>query len=403
MLVAVGLGLGLAPAEATPSVSVDPLVRRLPVSLRSSWTALFESDSLQSASVTRPRIVLFDSTTSVAFSGQDEELERWSFDLGTDRFTFSSERPRGAGRAAAGAKACAACHGADPRPIWHEYPTWRGAFGSANDRLRGTEATQFAQFMRVRSRLSSYRWLRPGAAAGATSPYTSAKDPASERSFARRPNTRFGFIAARLNARRVARLLRESPHYKTYRELLLFTYNDCDWAPSEERTRAAVVKALRRSLRKANVAVGDMSPRGRKVPFAALSALFGVHMQDLDLRYTYDDPRSRALVFEMPKRDGKLVPGPNNLYSDGWAIYGITEYVSHRLYVDLVARDATLDGSFRAAAMKDFYTPSSATMGERNRADAALIAELESLAMRLVRGQNDRGCRILADRMKSRF
>ena len=160
VLVAVGLGLGLAPAEATPSVSVDPLVRRLPVSLRSSWTALFESDSLQSASVTRPRIVLFDSTTSVAFSGQDEELERWSFDLGTDRFTFSSERPRGAGRAAAGAKACAACHGADPRPIWHEYPTWRGAFGSANDRLRGTEATQFAQFMRVRSRLSSYRWLR---------------------------------------------------------------------------------------------------------------------------------------------------------------------------------------------------------------------------------------------------
>jgi hypothetical protein len=399
-------GVKSKPAES----NLDAIVRRLPTSLRESWAALFNSESTQTASMQSPRIVMFNSAgVSATFTGVDPELEMWRFDQKSDRFRFFSTQNAVDANSFLSSKnpptmpGCAACHGPDPRPIWKVYPQWSGAYGSNDDRIAGEEVRPYSRFLKRRENSKVYQWLRiPGVDlenAPAESPYTAEKHQA----FTYRPNTRLGFIAARLNARRVARMLKHSPLYDRYKEVLLFTYNDCDWLPNEDAVRKSVAKELRRRQSNKRGERFRVAPRSstasNKLSFEELNAQLGVEMRDIDIRYSYYDAANNRLIFDMPKVNGTYDPQLNNLYSDGWAIYGITEYVASRIYVDLVSSNPSLAGTFKGHSLLEFYQEDS----ERNRLDRPFMLELETLATRFVRGQNVSGCRALVAPMAKKF
>jgi hypothetical protein len=198
--------------------SIEDLLPQLPETFRSNYTLMHTSGSLQEASFTSPRAILFgeDASLTCTFNGDSaqngfDNLECFQFQPQERSFDFRQiafPSPRNhlkgvafsnSGQSADGTISCSDCHGSDPRPNWDGYPAWPGAYGS-NDDLLGDEQTQYTNFVNLRTHHPRYQWLVQGALP--SDPYVN-----SSLDVAKRPNLRLSDLLGRMNAFRTARIL----------------------------------------------------------------------------------------------------------------------------------------------------------------------------------------------------
>jgi hypothetical protein len=231
------LGVGRAVGASEPSftyedvagliqqrnlTSLEQLLPLLPESLRSSFTLMYDSRSLQAADARNPRAILFgkDASLVLAFNGDgaqrgfdDLEVIQYrpasrSFEMrriqfpsprnGFDKVQFSAANP----------PLCLGCHGRDPRPNWERYPVWPGAYGSEDDELTPGEEASYRAFRKQQPAHPRYRELHARGPQDdpELNPY---RRSLLDRMF--RPNLKLTKLVARLNAFRLARLLEQQP------------------------------------------------------------------------------------------------------------------------------------------------------------------------------------------------
>lgn len=131
--------------------SVEETLPLLPEGLRSNVVLMRESRSLQAASETQPRAILFNDDASLVVSFTKERRGGDRFEIMTfanDRFDVKTiqfipgeralidEKPRN----------CFGCHGRmenDLRPAWDPGLVWRGAFGEQDDLITDLESEAY--------------------------------------------------------------------------------------------------------------------------------------------------------------------------------------------------------------------------------------------------------------------
>lgn len=203
--------------------SVDETLPLLPEELRSNYTLIHTTKSLQDASPAFPRVILFgrNAKLTCSFNGSPEQegydsFECFQFRQAEHRFDFRQiqfpTRENGLenvvfseeNRSSDGRVACNSCHARDPRPNWDAYSRWPGAYGEFDDELRRPESksVEYAAFVRTRARHPRYKWLIQSDFAEA--PFSAA------RGIEWRPNLRFSEFVGRMNSLRAARILRAS-------------------------------------------------------------------------------------------------------------------------------------------------------------------------------------------------
>lgn len=167
--------------ETSGASTLQQAVPILSKNLKSNFTAVYHSNSVQAATERDPRVIFWDessdfaATFSGAGSGDDRDaIEMFQFDPKTARFEFLRQtfplQRNSAGQPDFSPKretSCLACHGADPRPIWAEYPTWTGVFGSDNDLLHSPEKELFENFVAYAGTSPLYGSLFPPSCARA--------------------------------------------------------------------------------------------------------------------------------------------------------------------------------------------------------------------------------------------
>jgi hypothetical protein len=215
--------------------TVEQALTLFPESMRSNYTLIFNSRSLQSASEENPRAVLFGRSGKFvcAFNGdfnqrgfdtleciQFRDRER-IFDFRTIQFP-SAENPSPkvifSENLGVGSRSnCSACHAVDARPNWSETHVWAGVYGAQDDRMDSETENSYRNFSAHRSLNPRYRSLIQSAEPGApfrASVLASGLD--SDRSgFSHRPNLRFSNLTTKWNAKRLARLLTQLPERKS--------------------------------------------------------------------------------------------------------------------------------------------------------------------------------------------
>ena len=154
--------------------TIEDLLPALPDTLRSHYTLVFASRSLQGASFERPRVILFGSDAQfiIAFSGDPGQpgfnlLETMEFDARSGKFLLREmefpQRPNDQGSVAytvPNASRCQRCHGTPARPIWDSHPLWPGAYGERyNASLSTEERTGIALFLDKQRADARYKTL----------------------------------------------------------------------------------------------------------------------------------------------------------------------------------------------------------------------------------------------------
>ncbi|MGZ3683290.1 MAG: hypothetical protein ACXVCI_05530 [Bdellovibrionota bacterium] len=173
--------------------SIDALLAQPEITAhyRSSYTAVYDSNSLQGATPLNPRVILFgdDAKLTMSFtcapgnclsesSGQPGadldysnslELIQWRDE--TRRFEFrkidfpENEASGSVKVSEANPRLCMGCHmGPDPRPNWESYPEWPGVYGGKDDHLSGQLAPgesmdSLRRFLASAPGRPRYRWL----------------------------------------------------------------------------------------------------------------------------------------------------------------------------------------------------------------------------------------------------
>lgn len=209
--------------ESHSAKSIEELLPFLPLAMRSNYTLMSKSESLQEASKLEPRVILFgeDASLTCSFNGGtlqagSDTLECFQFRKSTRSFDFrqiqfptsknelKEVRFSTANRSADGRLACGSCHGDDPRPNWDKYSVWPGAYGENDDDLSRDEKLAYKAFVTMRAVHPRYQHLIQDD--DETAPYQSHSRPIS---MDRRPNLRFSDAIGRMNGLRTARLLAE--------------------------------------------------------------------------------------------------------------------------------------------------------------------------------------------------
>jgi hypothetical protein len=195
--------------------SVEALLPKLPEDLRSNYTLMYASGSLQGATYANPRAIMFgtDASLTCAFNGDVSEIgfdhfecfqfdkESRSFDFHQIAFPTATAKIKKvvfskSGMSADGTTSCLSCHSADPRPNWDGYSFWSGSYGASDDEVG--DPTQYAAFVKTRPSHPRYKWLIQG---------TDSDAPYNDNDISTRPNLRFSDFVGRMNAFRAARIL----------------------------------------------------------------------------------------------------------------------------------------------------------------------------------------------------
>ncbi len=220
--------------------SIDELLDKMPPNYSRNFTAMFKSNSLQSASWKNPRIIMTGPTASltVALSTDPRDphynsLETMEFNEKENRFVlreikFTSE---GVAYSEANPKRCLSCHGVDPAPIWEEYDFWPGAIRGEDDG-RGTDeeeqklkellmiaAQKKGRFARIPDVEKSYQ--------------LHLFDPGGEG--AKKLDRSYKFHNAQMterlfyqNSKRIARIIRNGEEYDRYKFLVVGAFYSCE-------------------------------------------------------------------------------------------------------------------------------------------------------------------------------
>lgn len=210
--------------------TIEELLPHLSDDLRGRFVLMYDSRSLQEASPRKPRVIMFNQDASfiLAFNGTEDghgygQLEMSEFDPQTTRFHFSFiEFPedRGERGEAVFSKKdpalCKSCHESDLRPNWEAYPVWPGAYGSVHIGENKTfdEREALEDFIDHETQFGRYKHLVE----------VDTRYPESDLAG---PNRSFTKSLARLNFKRVRRLLRSTPDYERYKYGLLGAINNC--------------------------------------------------------------------------------------------------------------------------------------------------------------------------------
>jgi len=337
--------------------SVEELITALPAMQRNRYALVFESRSLQGASLESPRVILFgpDARFIVTFNGSPAQrgfrvVETMEFDeeskefrlrellfpepaAGLDKVVVSEVNPQ----------RCARCHGAPPRPVWDTFPLWPGAYGERyRAKLSARERAGLSAFFALQATHQRYSQLL-GAKRFA--------DPQTFRSSALNqysgipeepPNAELAIDLSRLQAQSIARQLARQPAFELYRYALLGLadnacgrladfYPDALWRTqrngferftrdtSVTNARQAQLKATRAGISGGAAVAADSTTRDNalvQLRFVAESAL-GISTQNWTLaleKATYDftmpplpaQPLREALLAEVATRDAAI-------------------------------------------------------------------------------------------------
>jgi hypothetical protein len=251
-LSAIGFCLALAIAQPVPAAesafesmsqviaaqhvgSVEELLAALPEDLRSHYSLVFSSRSLQDASFENPRAVLFGSNAELilTFNGDPsqhgfEAVETMEFDTHANRFifreiTFSPDKTRPAARISDPNPArCVACHDHPARPIWDVPPAWPGVYGErygaglSNMELRGVR-----RFLATQATHPRYRYLLGAAALADRDTYVSGSRASYNGITVEPPNARLSAQLATLNVRSILSELASQPGFAAHLNVLL--------------------------------------------------------------------------------------------------------------------------------------------------------------------------------------
>ncbi len=202
--------------------SIEAVLPVLPSSLRSNYTLMHDSKSLQEGLVVSPRAILFgeDGSFACTFNGdagqfgydtlecvQFRKRER-KFEFRQIQFPSSKNKLRDVAfsdenQSADGKISCTLCHGSDPRLNWNGYPQWDGAFGESYDDV-SPDKDHYGDFVKIRDSDPRYKWLIQGTAPNDPYLWDPYLGPVT---IDHRPNLRFSDLAGRMNALRAERLL----------------------------------------------------------------------------------------------------------------------------------------------------------------------------------------------------
>lgn len=242
--------------------TIEQLLPVLPEAQRSHYTLMFESRSLQGASIDNPRVILFgpDGRFILTFNGSPDQpgfgsVETMEFDAYTQAFRLRELQFAEPGRGGTpivvsepNPTRCTRCHGSPAQPVWDTMPLWPGAYGERyRASLSPEERAGLSAFLakqpthpRYRYLLDAQRLSDPGAfRASAPSVYSGrAAEP---------PNAELAADLARLQSQAIARRLATQPLFPVYQYALLGAV-DSGCGPLAEFYPAALWRGERRAF-----------------------------------------------------------------------------------------------------------------------------------------------------------
>ncbi len=224
-----------AAMESRQIGTVEALVAVLPEELRASYTLVFRSRSLQSASFVSPRAILYgnDAAFIVTFNGDlaargYRSVETMEFDAQANRFVLR-EVTFAADGAAAGRTIsepnparCVACHGAPARPIWDTPPSWPGIYGERYGAgLSRAEKAGIDAFLAQQPAHPRYRYLGAAARFAERATYVTSGRALYNGATVEPPNAELTTRLSVLNARSILSELVVQPGFAAHRFALL--------------------------------------------------------------------------------------------------------------------------------------------------------------------------------------
>jgi hypothetical protein len=215
--------------------TVEGLIEALPVALRTHYSLVFASRSLQGASFAAPRAILFgdDATLVVTFNGDSTErghdaVETMEFDPLNHQFLFreiifptggEGDKPRFSGPNPA---RCAACHGAPARPVWDSAPLWPGVYGERyRAGLSAIEAAGLKTFLAQQQSHPRYRALLGAENLSHRDTYVPTSRELYNGVMPEPPNARLSMLLATLNVRSIVSEIVRAPAARAHRYVLL--------------------------------------------------------------------------------------------------------------------------------------------------------------------------------------
>jgi hypothetical protein len=221
--------------DRTGAGGVEAVVAGLPEDLRSQYTLVFASRSLQGASWSNPRAVLFGSAARlvITFNGEPSQrgysaLETMEFSAAANRFLFReiSFATRSAGYdvriSDPNPARCAACHGDPARPIWDSAPLWPGVYGERyGSGLSGRELQGMKAFLALQASHARYRHLAGAGALAERETYVASSRTRYAGGAVEPPNARFSALLATYNVRAILSQLAAQPAFAAHLDLLV--------------------------------------------------------------------------------------------------------------------------------------------------------------------------------------
>jgi hypothetical protein len=211
--------------------SIDNLLPLLPETMRSNYSLMYESKSIQPASFASPRVIMFgkEAKLVLAYNG-DPNLSKFSgaknpfygleaiqwrddskrFDFYRINFPPPGSQDRNVLFSERNPASCLGCHQSDPRPNWEHYPIWPGAYGSESDNMSFAdedpdrkELKEFKKFLESSHESPRYKHLSN----------LDTRFDVSNNNIPSRPNTILGAHLTQLNNQRIVRLMQQLPEY----------------------------------------------------------------------------------------------------------------------------------------------------------------------------------------------
>ncbi len=286
----------LADIDHQHAASVGAAIALLPVGLRTDYVLVFASRSLQAASFTAPRAVLYgtDGRFIVTFNGDSgqrgfEAIETMEFDERTGTFHFRELRfrPDGVAELSADNPArCAACHGRPARPVWDLPPVWPGVYGERyRAGLSPAEAAGMQAFLRRQPADPRYRHLVSPARFAERSTYVGSAHARYDGDSDEPPNFRLTALLSGMQQQSLIASLLAAPGFGRYRHLLVAAADGhcgdvATYLPAEQRERVRSERERRLAYAaplREREAVGRRSRRVATVE----SYRAGFHAEDL--------------------------------------------------------------------------------------------------------------------------
>jgi hypothetical protein len=248
--------------ESQQVSSVEELVPLLPAALRSRYALVFASRSLQQATYSAPRVILYGPDAHLVLTFNGDASQRGfntveTLEFGQDKqFRLREIRfpARGSKEGVAFSEpnpaTCQVCHGTAARPVWDSWPLWPGAYGQRYDApLAAQERAGLESFLVQQASHPRYRQLLGIQRLADPETFHGTQGKRYAGALREPPNAELGALLEGLAVESLVRQMREQPGFETWQYALLGLANgDCgavaDFLPST--MRGAALLGLRR-------------------------------------------------------------------------------------------------------------------------------------------------------------